>query len=249
MVVLPSRPKHDLVALIVVVVIGVTAATCIDVGAQPGADSTCVEIPDTTVIVTCDSIGTLTLTFDLKNLFSTSIYHIYLLGAPSGVAFIPNHFSLVNSPLPPGGTVGPLVTTITGVDLDSTVCFLVSVHDSLVEQCCSVELCVSCPIPTGVRPIGEIGRAVLRQNHPNPFNPTTMIEFVLPRYGHVALRIFDVRGRRVRTLLDTRLGADTHAVLWDGRNDNGDQVRSGVYFYQLRFTGGFNQTRKMMLIQ
>ena len=68
---------------------------------------------------------------------------------------------------------------------------------------------------------------------PNPFNPSTAIRFDLRRDTHVRLRIFDLEGRAVRTLADTGVSAGSRTIFWDGRNDAGDDVPSGVYFFLL----------------
>ena len=88
----------------------------------------------------------------------------------------------------------------------------------------------------------------LEQNHPNPFNPTTTIEFALPSEGRAELLVFDAKGQRVRTLRSGTLSAGPHSVTWDGRDDAGSSVSSGVYFYRLRAS---NQTltRKMLLLK
>jgi hypothetical protein len=88
----------------------------------------------------------------------------------------------------------------------------------------------------------------LDQNHPNPFNPTTDIVFSLPTRQFVVLQVFDTRGRFVRTLLNAEAGPGSHTVHWDGRNTNGNEVPSGMYFYQLE-TGDERQVRKMVLIK
>jgi hypothetical protein len=89
----------------------------------------------------------------------------------------------------------------------------------------------------------------LRQNAPNPFNPATVIEFAVPSPGRVALRIYDTRGQLVRTLLDTQFAAPKHArVAWDGRDDAGRVVSSGVYFYKLE-TADHVASRKMLLLK
>ncbi len=85
-------------------------------------------------------------------------------------------------------------------------------------------------------------------NHPNPFNPTTTIEFALERSGRVRLDIFNVLGQHVTTLADGRYEAGQHAVVWDGTDAAGHDVASGVYFSRL--TGeGQNSTHKMMLLK
>ena len=89
---------------------------------------------------------------------------------------------------------------------------------------------------------------VLRQNVPNPFNPATTIVFALPEPGRVRLEVFDVGGRRVRTLVDAERPAGEHRVDWDGRDARGRRVSSGVYFYKLD-AGSTARVRKMVLAQ
>ncbi len=89
----------------------------------------------------------------------------------------------------------------------------------------------------------------LHQNIPNPFNPTTTIRFdVPPDGGAVTLRVFDVGGRLVRTLVDGMESPGQKSVMWNGRNENGHPVATGTYFYRL--TGpGFVETRKMVILK
>jgi hypothetical protein len=88
----------------------------------------------------------------------------------------------------------------------------------------------------------------LSQNYPNPFNPTTKIEFTLAKSGFVTLQIYDVLGRKVRTLVSEELSAGYKSVIWDGKNEDGDDVASGVYFYQLK-VGDFSEPKKMLLLK
>ncbi|MCP3995000.1 MAG: T9SS type A sorting domain-containing protein [bacterium] len=88
----------------------------------------------------------------------------------------------------------------------------------------------------------------LHQNSPNPFNPVTRIRFDLPRAGQVRLDIFDVTGRRITTLVDESREAGQYTSTWRGSDDAGQPVSSGMYFYRLS-TDGFNETRKMLLLQ
>ncbi len=93
------------------------------------------------------------------------------------------------------------------------------------------------------------GDFFLRQNYPNPFNPTTTILFNLPADGEVTLTIFNVLGQETRKLIDGRLtSAGGHQVIWDGRNNNGEQAATGVYFYVLR-TNNFKEMKKMVLVR
>ena len=88
----------------------------------------------------------------------------------------------------------------------------------------------------------------LDQNHPNPFNPATTIHFVLPTRERATLTVYDTSGHKVRTLLDEVGALGGHDVAWDGRNDAGTAVGSGVYFYRLT-AGKQTETKKMTLLK
>ena len=96
----------------------------------------------------------------------------------------------------------------------------------------------------------------LFQNHPNPFNQTTKIEFTLAKSGFVSLSIYDLLGRKVRTLASEHLPSGYKSVLWDGENDSGKDVASGVYFYRMKVedsalggVGDFTVTKKLVLLK
>lgn len=88
----------------------------------------------------------------------------------------------------------------------------------------------------------------LKQNYPNPFNPTTTIKFSLPEASFVSLKIFDVLGREVKTLISTELTSGSHIINWNGDDESGRKVASGNYIYQIS-TGKFTQARKMTLLK
>jgi len=92
------------------------------------------------------------------------------------------------------------------------------------------------------------GEYSLSQNYPNPFNPTTSISFNLPVAGHVELAVYNLLGQKVATVIDGTLAAGQHEVIWNGSDQNGVAVSSGVYFYRLK-SATFNQTRKMTLMK
>ena len=88
----------------------------------------------------------------------------------------------------------------------------------------------------------------LSQNFPNPFNPSTTIRFDMKERGLVTLKIFDVSGRLVRTLADEVRDAGAYSAVWDGRNNGGSEVASGIYFYKME-TAGFQATKKLVLLR
>ncbi len=88
----------------------------------------------------------------------------------------------------------------------------------------------------------------LNQNFPNPFNPFTVISFSLPQDQEIQLKIFDVRGRLVRTLYSGTLPAGKAQFIWDGRDARGARVSSGIYIYRLS-AGKFTAYKKMMFMR
>mgnify|MGYP001824098225 FL=1 len=100
------------------------------------------------------------------------------------------------------------------------------------------------PTDTGQNPPAPI----FARNYPNPFNPSTTIEFGIPEASHVDLRVYDVAGRLVRTLLNERTEAGNHEVVWNGTDESGSTVSSGVYFYRL-IADEVTVTRKMVLLR
>jgi len=102
-------------------------------------------------------------------------------------------------------------------------------------------------IPVGVEDgSGGAPAAFLRGNEPNPFVGNTVIRYELNRSAWASLRIFDVSGRLVRTLIEGRIAAGSQQATWDGRNTKGEPVPSGIYFYSLK-TDGSGETRRMVL--
>jgi hypothetical protein len=112
---------------------------------------------------------------------------------------------------------------------------------------------VGVQIETGV-PEEEVARAWIARVHPNPFGPTTTIEYGIGAPAQVTLRVFDLAGRVVRTLADRGVDVGDHKVVWDGTSDSGSPVASGVYFVQLECGGDVHVTtsvavRKLVLLR
>jgi len=103
--------------------------------------------------------------------------------------------------------------------------------------------------PTAVAELALPTANALQQNFPNPFNPETMISFDLSGDQVVSLTIYDMAGQVVRTLVDAQpMTVGSYKQMWDGRNNSGAKVGSGIYFYQLR-AGDFIAKKKMTLLQ
>jgi hypothetical protein len=105
--------------------------------------------------------------------------------------------------------------------------------------------------PTGAEE-GEVLANRLGHARPNPFNPRTTIEYSVAAPGHVNLRVYDVSGRVVRTLVDRDVEVGEHKVAWDGTTDLGRHAASGVYFVKMEAPGradSFRATRKLVLLK
>ena len=103
---------------------------------------------------------------------------------------------------------------------------------------------------TGTAPIATsmLSGFQLEQNYPNPFNPETVIEYQLPRASEVEISIFSLKGQKVATLLQEYRTAGSYKIIWNGKDEFGRPVASGVYLYQLK-TGKFVALKKMLLLR
>ncbi len=106
----------------------------------------------------------------------------------------------------------------------------------------------SVPVAVGDDGVVMPEEFALQQNVPNPFNPATTIDYYVPQASRVTVQIFNVKGQLVRTLVDSPMGAGPRSATWDGRNNTGQQVATGVYFYRLA-ARGISETRKMVLLR
>ncbi len=105
-------------------------------------------------------------------------------------------------------------------------------------------------VPTSVdtAPPADTRTFQLQQNYPNPFNPSTTINYTVGHSGQVMLKIYDLLGRQVRSLVHENKPAGAYSVLWNGRDDTGRRAASGSYFYEIR-VGEFISTKRMLLLQ
>ncbi len=88
----------------------------------------------------------------------------------------------------------------------------------------------------------------LFQNYPNPFNPTTIISYQIPNSSFVTLDIYNALGQKVRSLINSEQAAGKHSVNWNGKDDSGNSVSSGIYLYRIK-TGDFISSKKMVLLK
>ncbi len=108
--------------------------------------------------------------------------------------------------------------------------------------------------PTGIGSEQPLSQTVphnfqLLQNYPNPFNPTTTIRFTLPVASPVKITIYNTLGEQVRTLVNGKYRAGRHEVVWDGRDDGGNAVSSGIYLYRLSVPGKYRAVKKLLLVK
>jgi photosystem II stability/assembly factor-like uncharacterized protein len=89
---------------------------------------------------------------------------------------------------------------------------------------------------------------LIKQNYPNPFNPSTTISFDLPTECIVSVNIYDITGRQIKTLASSRYPAGSHRIQWDGRDNSGNAVASGIYIYRIQ-AGNYLQSKKMILLK
>lgn len=109
-----------------------------------------------------------------------------------------------------------------------------------VDQGTAVDPSIGASGPPAVFALGEA--------RPNPSPGRTTVAFQMPRESDLRIEMFDITGRRVRTLVRDRRPSGFHAALWDGRDDGGGEVASGVYFLRMQ-AGSFDQTRRLVVIK
>ncbi|RMD94154.1 MAG: T9SS C-terminal target domain-containing protein [Calditrichaeota bacterium] len=88
----------------------------------------------------------------------------------------------------------------------------------------------------------------LHQNYPNPFNPSTNIVYELPVGARVKLEIYNILGQKIKTLVDRDMPLGVHQIAWDGTDDHGRRVSSGIYVYVLK-AGTFKESKRMLLLK
>ena len=89
----------------------------------------------------------------------------------------------------------------------------------------------------------------LHQNYPNPFNPVTTIKFDLPKASAVTLKVYNILGQEIRTIIDERKDAGYYSVKWDGTNNFGLKVASAMYIYRIKTDAGYIKAKKMIFLK
>jgi hypothetical protein len=89
---------------------------------------------------------------------------------------------------------------------------------------------------------------ILHQNYPNPFGRMTAIKYELPRKTHISLKVYNLSGQEIKTLIDGDIEAGIHTAYWNGRSDDNRKVANGIYFYHIE-AQGCSQTRRMIVVR
>ena len=105
-----------------------------------------------------------------------------------------------------------------------------------------------CPSNVDVKKKNSPNAFIVFPSYPNPFNPTTMLQYDLPEDGFVNIRVYDIKGMMVRTLFNDQQIAGYKMIQWDAKDDTGNQVSTGVYLYQIDY-GGFRHIKKMIFLK
>jgi len=140
-------------------------------------------------------------------------------------------------------TDGRLDLTFTRVSGSAAVCAIE------VVQTAAPSVTQNGPTPPALAKTASLPTEfALAQNYPNPFNPSTRISYELPRDTRVTLKVYNLKGEEVRTLVDGHRPAGRYEVEWNAQNNFGARVASGVYLYRLQGEG-VNEVRRMVLLQ
>jgi hypothetical protein len=153
----------------------------------------------------------------------------------------PVDFSTLNVHTVPATDTGTYTLIVMGRAVRGTV---VHTHSKQVKLVVAIPSDVNDEDDTPSTPSGF----ALFQNQPNPFNPSTHISYYLPKACDVKLTVYNVLGRKVRVLFDGYQSAGAHFLRWDGTDDSGAELGSGIYIYRLQ-TNGFADSKKMILMK
>jgi len=179
--------------------------------------------------------------FTLQNIGSANL---------TGTIALPQHYSLDSEPtidISPFSTVEYTVTfssNQTG-NFDGTI--TITTNDPINPQ-------INISLRAETQTTGESDTSALpvvtalKTNYPNPFNPSTSIAFDVAKEGLVSIEIYNIKGQRVKTLVNTPFGVGSHKVVWNGEDATGRPVSSGVYFYRMT-TDGYVAVKKMLLMK
>jgi len=90
---------------------------------------------------------------------------------------------------------------------------------------------------------------IIIQNHPNPFNPSTRISFSIPNDSNIELLIYNIKGQKVKTLIEEQMPKGSHSIIWNGDDENNNSVSSGIYLYKLKVNDKTEKVKKCLLLK
>ncbi len=199
--------------------------------------------------VATPATGTACFSVGLDGILNYDISFSGLIGVETA-AHIHDQIGTVVFTLPPGspkvGSVGPL--NVIQLAQMAGGGWHVDIHTDTFPggEISGAMLLIECPETTDSPEVqGVRSGGLLEQNRPNPFNPSTTIQYSLERATHVRLAIYNVQGAVVRTLIEDHRAAGDHSVQWDGRDEAGNPVVAGTYFYAIQ-AGDVRETRRMI---
>ena len=131
------------------------------------------------------------------------------------------------------------------LNCDTALAITVTKHNFIPHQG-AIKLCSTSGVNDDGNPVPL--RFELDQNYPNPFNPTTCISYQIPENGKVSIEIFNILGQKIKTLINENQITGNHIAVWDSKDDNGEQLPSGVYFYRITTKQNI-ETKKMVLLK
>ncbi|OGB68392.1 MAG: hypothetical protein A2Y94_04410 [Caldithrix sp. RBG_13_44_9] len=183
--------------------------------------------------------------------YNPSDNHLYLTSASiAGIPVIPDSsYRVVSSDRVVGYLQSLFGITPGNLFIDTVSVF--QVVKEYVEQIDTLNFTSNGHILVGIentKPASTIENFELLQNYPNPFNPETVISWQSAVGNRVQLKIFNLLGQEIRTLVDQWQEAGNHSVTWNGRNDAGQVIGSGIYFYKI-VAGNEQRTKKMILMR
>ena len=89
----------------------------------------------------------------------------------------------------------------------------------------------------------------LSENYPNPFNPSTTLSYFIPEEGYVVIDIYNINGQRIKTFTSGREASGKHSIQWNGKDEKGLKMESGIYLYTMNIDGRVADTKKMLLLK
>jgi photosystem II stability/assembly factor-like uncharacterized protein len=161
-------------------------------------------------------------------------YHGYLVGTPGAIRIT---------------TDGGATWTVDYANYPAALFMICSPNPTTAFVCGSQGLLLKKDITTGIHSGQVLQKGFkVNQNFPNPFNPITTINYQIPKSSNVELLIYNIKGQLVRTLVNSWTEAGKHNVAWEGKNDEGIKISSGIYFYLFE-ASEFTKVRKMILVK